>query len=335
MAASICRSLQKNRIQFITGHGSFIRNFSVASHRKDKVGPQAHFFPAVSTPMLPKDTFKGKTAFITGGGTGLGKGMTTALSQLGAQVVITSRKLPVLEQTAEEISSVTGNKVLAVAADVRDPDSVKAAVDRCEQEFGLPSIVINNAAGNFISPTERLSPNAFRTVVDIVLNGTAIVTLELGKRLIKAKQGASFLSITTIYTGSGSGFVTPSAAAKTGVEGLTKSLAAEWGRYGLRFNCIAPGPIETKGAFSRLDPTGQFKDKLIDVIPVGRLGEVPEIANLASYMVSDYASWMSGSIINFDGGEYVMRAGEFNDLRIVTNEQWDQLEAIIRKVKGS
>ncbi|XP_022340021.1 2,4-dienoyl-CoA reductase [(3E)-enoyl-CoA-producing], mitochondrial-like [Crassostrea virginica] len=335
MAAFTNRYLQKLRTQLNGGHGKIIRNFSSSHQRNDKVGSQARFFPAMSTPMLPQETFKGKTAFITGGGTGLGKGMTTMLSQLGAQVVITSRKLPVLEKTAQEISDMTGNKVLAVAADVRDPESVKAAVDKCESEFGLPNIVINNAAGNFIAPTERLSPNAFRTVVDIVLNGTAIVTLELGKRLIKANQGASFLSITTIYTASGSGFVTPSASAKIGVEGLTKSLASEWGRYGMRFNCIAPGPIETKGAFSRLDPTGQFKDKLIDVLPVGRLGEVPEIANLACYMVSDYASWMSGSIIRFDGGEYVMRAGEFNDLRVVTNEQWDQLEAMIRKTKGS
>ncbi|XP_048776611.1 2,4-dienoyl-CoA reductase [(3E)-enoyl-CoA-producing], mitochondrial-like [Ostrea edulis] len=335
MAASVSRSLLKLRFQSNTNHGKVFRNFSLSYQRKSEAGPQAKYFPAMSSPMLPKDAFKGKTAFITGGGTGLGKGMTTMLSQLGAQVVITSRKLPVLEKTAEEISGSTGNKVLAVAADVRDPDSVKAAVDRCEEEFGLPSIIINNAAGNFISPTERLSPNAWKTVVDIVLNGTAIVTLELGKRLIKAKQGASFLSITTIYTGSGSGFVTPSAAAKTGVEGLTKSLAAEWGRYGMRFNCIAPGPIETKGAFSRLDPTGQWKEKLIDVLPVGRLGQVTEIANLACYMVSDYSNWMSGSVVCFDGGEYVMRAGEFNDLKIVTNEQWDQLEAMIRKTKGS
>lgn len=335
IAALINRSLQTLRSQSNGSHHKIIRGFVSSSQRNDKIGPQAKFFPVMSSPMLPKESFKGKTAFITGGGTGLGKGMTTMLSQLGAQVVITSRKLPVLEKTAEEISGMTGNKVLAVAADVRDPESVKAAADRCEQEFGLPDIVINNAAGNFISPTERLSPNAWRTVVDIVLNGTAIVTLELGKRLIKANQGASFLSITTIYTASGSGFVTPSAAAKTGVEGLTKSLAAEWGRYGMRFNCIAPGPIETKGAFSRLDPAGQFKDKLIDILPVGRLGDPSEIANLACYMVSDYASWMSGSVIRFDGGEYVMRAGEFNDLRVITNEQWDQLEAMIRKTKGS
>lgn len=284
--------------------------------------------------MLPEGTFKGKTAFITGGGTGLGKGMSAMLSRLGAQVVITSRKMDVLEKAASEITKETGNKVLPIAADVRDPASIKKAVDECVAKFGLPNIIVNNAAGNFISPSERLSPNAWKTIIDIVLNGSALVSLDIGKRLIQAGQGASFLAITTIYAASGSGFVTPSAAAKAGVECLTKSLAAEWGRYGIRFNCIAPGPIETKGAFGRLDPTGSWKDKLYDVLPVGRLGEIPEIANLAAYMVSDYASWMTGEIVRFDGGEYVSRAGEFNDLKVVKKEHWDQLESMIRKAKS-
>ncbi|XP_052060592.1 2,4-dienoyl-CoA reductase [(3E)-enoyl-CoA-producing], mitochondrial-like isoform X2 [Mytilus californianus] len=300
------------------------------SHVKD----HSKMFPAQMGKMLPDGTFDGKIAFITGGGTGLGKGMATMLSRLGAQVVISSRKMDVLEKAASEITSETGNKVLPIAADVRDPLSIKSAVDECVSELGLPHVIINNAAGNFISPSEKLSANAWKTVVDIVLNGSALVSLEIGKRLIEAGQGAAFLAITTIYATSGSGFVTPSAAAKAGVECLTKSLAAEWGRYGIRFNCIAPGPIETKGAFGRLDPTGEWKDKLYDVLPVGRLGEVPEIANLATYMVSDYASWMTGEVVKFDGGEYVSRAGEFNDLKVVTKEQWDMLEAMIRKAKS-
>ncbi|KAM4790948.1 2,4-dienoyl-CoA reductase [(3E)-enoyl-CoA-producing], mitochondrial isoform 3-T3 [Cyanocitta cristata] len=273
---------------------------------QDNSAPQAAFFSPLQKVMLPPNTFQGKVAFITGGGTGIGKGMTTTLSSLGAKCVIASRKLDVLKGTADEISSKTGNKV-----------------------------VINNAAGNFISPSERLSANAWKTITDIVLNGTAFVTLEIGKELIKVKKGAAFLAITTIYAESGSGFVLPSASAKAGVEAMSKSLAAEWGRYGMRFNVIQPGPIKTKGAFSRLDPTGAFEKKIIERVPCGRLGTVEEIANLAAYFCSDYASWVNGAVIRMDGGEYVSMAGEFNDLKRVTKEQWDMMEAMIRKTKGS
>lgn len=297
--------------------------------------PQAKFFPASEGSMLLPGTYKNKVAFITGGGTGLGKGMTTTLSALGAECVIASRKLDVLQKTAEEITSQTGNKVHAVQCDVRDPKSIEAAVDRLVEVAGLPDVVINNAAGNFVSPSEKLSANAWRTITDIVLNGTAFVTLELGKRLIKAEKGAAFLAITTIYAESGSGFVVPSAAAKAGVETLCTSLAAEWGRYGMRFNVIQPGPIRTKGAFSRLDPTGMFEKSMLGRIPTGRLGTPGEIANLAAYLCSDYASWVSGAIIRMDGGEYVSIAGEFNELTKVTKEQWDMMEAMIRSTKGS
>ncbi|XP_062847362.1 2,4-dienoyl-CoA reductase, mitochondrial isoform X2 [Trichomycterus rosablanca] len=297
--------------------------------------PQAVFFPPSEGVMLPPGTFKNKVAFITGGGTGLGKGMTTALSALGAKCAIASRKLDVLKQTAEEISKQTGNEVYALQCDVRDPASVKAAVDQLVSDVGLPDVVINNAAGNFISPSEKLSANAWRTITDIVLNGTAYITLDIGKRLIAAKKGAAFLAITTIYAESGSGFVVPSASAKAGVEALCKSLAAEWGRYGMRFNVIQPGPIKTKGAFSRLDPAGQFEQSMIGRIPVGRLGTPGEIANLAAYLCSDYASWVSGAIIRMDGGEYVFMSGEFNPLSKVTKEQWDVMEALIRSTKES
>lgn len=285
--------------------------------------------------MLLPGTFKNKVAFITGGGTGLGRGMTATLSSLGAECVIASRKLDVLEKTAAEISEQTGNKVHALQCDVRDPASIEAAVTKLISDVGLPDVVINNAAGNFISPSEKLSANAWRTITDIVLNGTAYVTLEIGKRLIKAEKGAAFLAITTIYAESGSGFVVPSASAKAGVEAMCKSLAAEWGRYGMRFNVIQPGPIRTKGAFSRLDPTGMFEKSMIGRIPTGRLGTPGEIANLAAYLCSDYASWVSGAVIRMDGGEYVSMAGEFNELKRVTNEQWSMLEAMIRGTKGS
>ncbi|KAH6932510.1 hypothetical protein HPB50_006492 [Hyalomma asiaticum] len=196
--------------------------------------------------MLPPGTFKNKVAIITGGGTGIGKGMTEMFAQLGASVAIMSRKQEVLDKAAKEISSKTGGKIVAIAADVRDPSAVATAVDRCVDELGLPDIVVNNAAGNFISPTEMLSTNAWKTVVDIVLNGTAIVTLDVGKRLIEAGKGANFLAISATYTKHGSGYVAPSAAAKSGVETLMMSLAAEWAKYGMRFNCIEPGPVYTK-----------------------------------------------------------------------------------------
>ncbi|GAB1602095.1 2,4-dienoyl-CoA reductase, mitochondrial-like [Argonauta hians] len=297
--------------------------------------PQAKFFPSKVTPMLPNGTFENKVAFITGGGTGLGKAMATMLSQLGATVVISSRKQKALDKAAEEISQKTGNTVLPIAADVRDIEAISSALDKCQASHGLPNIVINNAAGNFISPSERLSVNAWKTITDIVLNGTANVTLEIGKRLIKAKQGAAFLAITTTYTESGSGFVAPSASAKSGVETLCLSLASEWGRYGLRFNCIAPGPIQTKGAFSRLDPTGSFTNAAKKRIPIGRLGTPEELANLAIYLVSDYSNWVTGSVFRFDGGEYPSMAGEFNSLLDITADQWDMMEKIIRDVKGS
>uniref|UniRef100_A0A4W4HBY6 2,4-dienoyl-CoA reductase [(3E)-enoyl-CoA-producing], mitochondrial n=1 Tax=Electrophorus electricus TaxID=8005 RepID=A0A4W4HBY6_ELEEL len=296
---------------------------------------QARFFPPSDKVMLLPGTFKNKVAFITGGGTGLGKSMTATLSALGAECVIASRKLDVLKQTAEEISHQTCNKVYAVQCDVRNPASVKAAVDYVVDHVGLPDVVINNAAGNFISPSENLSTNAWKTITDIVLNGTANVTLDIGKRLINADKGAAFLAITTIYAESGSGFVAPSASAKAGVEALCKSLAAEWGRYGMRFNVIQPGPIKTKGAFSRMDPTGMFEKSMIERIPVGRLGTPGEIANLAAYLCSDYASWVSGAIIRMDGGEYVSMAGEFNGLKMVTKEEWATMEAMIRSTKGS
>ncbi|NXY90999.1 DECR protein, partial [Alcedo cyanopectus] len=303
--------------------------------QQESSSARAAFFPPLHKVMLPPNTFQGKVAFITGGGTGIGKGMTTTLSSLGAKCVIASRNLDVLKGTASEISSKTGNEVHAVQCDVRDPGSVKNAVAELIQVAGHPDVVINNAAGNFVSPSERLSANAWKTITDIVLNGTAFVTLEIGKELIKAQKGAAFLAITTIYAESGSGFVSPSASAKAGVEALSKSLAAEWGKYGLRFNVIQPGPIKTKGAFSRLDPMGKFEGKMIERIPCGRLGTVEEIANLAAYFCSDYASWVTGAVIRMDGGEYVSMAGEFNYLEKVTKDQWDVMEAMIRKTKGS
>ncbi|KAK7898250.1 hypothetical protein WMY93_019103 [Mugilogobius chulae] len=334
MAAAAAVVFRRNLFPLKLGQKACALHSSCALRDADPL-PQASFFPPNDATMLPPGSFSDKVAFVTGGGTGLGRAMTQGLSQLGATCVIASRKLEVLQKTAEEITAQTGNKVFPVACDVRDPAAVAQCLDQMEKLTGLPDVVINNAAGNFVSPSEKLSPNGWKTIVDIVLNGTAFVTLELGKRLIRQDKGASFLAITTIYAESGSGFVVPSASAKAGVEALYKSLAAEWGRYGLRFNIIQPGPIRTKGAFSRLDPTGAFEKSMIGRIPVGRLGTPNEIKNLALYMSSHYATWMSGAVVRLDGGEYVSMAGEFNDLRKVSKQQWDLIEAMIRQTKGS
>jgi 2,4-dienoyl-CoA reductase len=295
----------------------------------------AKYYPIIKTPMLPPNSLKGKVAFVTGGGTGLGKAMSTVLASLGASVAIASRRMEVLEQTAKEISSKTGQKVIPIQLNVKNAEEVKKAAEECEKKLGLPNIIINNAAGNFISPSERLSPNAVKAIVETVLLGTINVTLEFGKRLLAAKQGASFLAITTIYAREGSAFVTPSAAAKAGVDVFMRSLAAEWGKHGLRFNCIAPGPIYTEGAFGRLDPTGgQMTEEAPKKLTAGRLGELEELANLASYLVSDYSSWMNGTAIDFDGGEQRLRSGEFNFLHMIEKEQWESIEEAIRARTG-
>uniref|UniRef100_H3CKR1 2,4-dienoyl CoA reductase 1, mitochondrial n=1 Tax=Tetraodon nigroviridis TaxID=99883 RepID=H3CKR1_TETNG len=331
-AALVCKGTKLSRtlVQRSCFHSS------TALHQSSSPPPpRLRFFLPDETSMLPAGSFSNRVAFITGGGTGLGRAMTTTLSQLGAQCVITSRKLDVLQQTAEEISRQSGNKVHALQCDVRDPEAVCRCVDQMEALTGLPDVIINNAAGNFICPSERLSLNAWRSITDIVLNGTAFVTLELGRRLIRAQKGASFLAIGTIYAESGSGFVVPSASAKAAVEAMYKSLAAEWGRYGHRFNIIHPGPIKTEGAFRRLDPTGTFVAAMVDRIPAGRLGQPGELANLAAYLSSHYASWVSGAVIRFDGGEFVSLAGEFNELRQVSPDQWKLMEAMIRKTKDN
>lgn len=301
---------------------------SARQHKKQTVD----FFKPTTSPMLPKGTFDGKVAFITGGGSGLGAGMATMLSELGAQVTIASRNIDVLQKTADEISDHTKNKVLAVRCDVRDPISVCEAVSNCVDQLGLPTIIINNAAGNFISPTERLSANAWKTIIDICLTGTINVTVDIAKRLITANEGAAFLSISTTYTESGSGHVVPSACAKSGVEALTKSLASEWSKHGMRFNCISPGAIYTKGAFSRLDPTGHFREIMKSRIPLGRLGEIAELANLATYLVSDYSNWMTGTIVKLDGGEFNFNAGMFNELSKISKQEWDMIESAVRNM---
>jgi NAD(P)-dependent dehydrogenase (short-subunit alcohol dehydrogenase family) len=273
--------------------------------------------------MYKEDLLKGKVAIVTGGGTGLGKSMATRFSELGATVIICSRKLEILEQTASEISAQTGNQVGAYQLDVRNALDIEKFIAQIDQKYGKIDILVNNAAGNFISPTERLSYKAFDTVVDIVLRGTYYFTLAIGKYWIEKQFSGNILNIVTTYASTGSGYVVPSSISKAGVLNLTRSLAAEWGKYKIRINAIAPGPFPTKGAWERLFPDPRMAEKLINRIPLKRTGEHHELTNLAVYLVSEGSGYITGEVVTIDGGEWLSGAGEFNFLESVKPEEWD------------
>jgi NAD(P)-dependent dehydrogenase (short-subunit alcohol dehydrogenase family) len=277
--------------------------------------------------MLKPDSLKDKTIVITGGGTGLGKSMGLYFLELGANLVITSRKFDVLQDAATDMMREKGGKVLPVACDVRKYEEIVNVIDKAEQEFGAIHGVVNNAAGNFISPTERLSHRAFDIVVDIVLKGTYYTTLAAGKNWISKKQPGTFLNIVTTYAWTGSGYVVPSACSKAGVLALTRSLAVEWAKYKIRSNAIAPGPFPTEGAWSRLLP-GELAKKFDPAqrIPLKRVGEHQELANVAAYLMSDYSAYVNGEVITIDGGEWLRNGGEFSHLENVPAEMWDMLE---------
>lgn len=291
-------------------------------------------------PMLRDNALAGKTIVVTGGGTGLGKSMSKYFLQLGANVVIASRKLPVLEQTALELSSETGGKIIPVACDARNYEEVEQVLKTAIAHFGSVEGLVNNAAGNFISPTERLSPKAFDTVVDIVLKGTYNFSLAFGKYWIENKIKGTVMSIVTTYAWTGSAFVVPSATAKAGVLALTRSLAVEWGtKYGIRFNAIAPGPFPTEGAWQRLFPEEAMGKELAaklsptNRIPLKRVGEHQELANLAAYLMSDFSAYINGEVITIDGGEWLKGAGEFSDLNDIPDEKWDAIAMATRGKK--
>lgn len=277
--------------------------------------------------MLKDGTLKNKTIVITGGGTGLGKSMGKYMLELGANLIITSRKDEVLQKTSEELMKLTGGKVLPVVCDVRKYDEIQNVIRQGEQEFGQIHGVLNNAAGNFISPTERLSHRAFDIVVDIVLKGTYYFTLAAGKNWIAKKQPGTFLNIVTTYAWTGSGYVVPSACSKAGVLALTRSLAVEWAKYNIRSNAIAPGPFPTEGAWSRLLP-GDLVKKFdpAERIPLKRVGDHSELANLAAYLMSDFSSYINGEVVTIDGGEWLRNGGEFSHLEQIPDTMWDELE---------
>ncbi len=285
--------------------------------------------------MLKDGALNGKTILITGGGSGLGKSMTQYFSILGANTIITGRREEVVIKTAEEITELTGNPVLALAGDVRIQESVEEVIAKSIEKFGKINGLVNNAAGNFISPTEKLSHRAFATIVNIVLMGTANYTLEMGKYWIEKGIKGSILNINVTWSWTGNPYTVPSASAKAGVLAMTRSLAVEWGKkYGIRVNAIAPGPFPTKGAWDRLFPEalrGQYDP--VKNNPMGRTGEHQELANLAAYLMSDYSAYINGEVITIDGGDWLNGNAQFGFLKDLSDENWELIAQMIRGSK--
>ncbi len=282
--------------------------------------------------MLKENSLENKVILVTGGGSGLGKSMVKYFLELGANVIITSRREELLKEVAKDLNNEFKAEVFPIACDVRNIEEVEKVVEESYNKFGKIDCLVNNAAGNFISPTERLSTRAFDAVIDIVLKGTINFTLTLGKRWIKEKKDGNILNIVTTYSWTGSGYVVPSACAKSGVLSLTRSLAVEWAKYKIRSNAIAPGPFPTKGAWERLLP-GDLKEKFdpSKKVPVGRVGEHHELSNLAAYLLSDFSSYINGEVITIDGAEWLKGAGQFNHLEMITDQMWDMFEMMRKK----
>lgn len=280
--------------------------------------------------MFQSDLLKNKTIFITGGGTGLGRSMGLRFLELGAKLVIASRKFEKLKRSAEEMAEISGGEVFPLALDVREYREVELALHQSLEKFGSVDVLLNNAAGNFVSPTEALSNKAFDVITDIVLKGTYNTTLAFGKHWIKSGHTARVLNIVTTYASTGSGYVVPSSIAKAGVQTLTRSLAVEWAKYNITMNAIAPGPFPTEGAWARLLPPG-LEEQFIDRIPLKRVGDHAELANLAVYLISDQSQYINGEVITIDGGEWLKGAGEFNFLDVLSPAEWQEMERQVRK----
>jgi NAD(P)-dependent dehydrogenase (short-subunit alcohol dehydrogenase family) len=285
--------------------------------------------------MFEKGLLKNRTILITGGGTGLGRSMALRFAELGANLFLVGRREDPLKETAEVLRTKGGHAAYA-CADVRNFSEVEAAIEAAERHFGGPfggiDTLVNNAAGNFLARTEKLSPNAFNAVVGIVLQGTFHCTLALGRKWIAAKQPGTILNIVTTYAAAncGSAFVVPSACAKAGVLAMTRSLAVEWARYRIRVNAIAPGPFPTEGAWSRLMPSKDFQERAKNDHPMKRFGRHEELTNLAAFLLSEQTEYINGECVVIDGGLWLRGAGEFNAIGL-SDSEWEKFEATRKK----
>jgi NAD(P)-dependent dehydrogenase (short-subunit alcohol dehydrogenase family) len=278
--------------------------------------------------MFKKDLLKGKRILVTGGGTGLGKEMASHYAEHGADLYICGRRENVLKDTAEQLIENYGVNVKYEPLDIRASADVDSYIERIFEEGPLDGLV-NNAAGNFISPTKDLSHKGFDAIANIVFHGTFYITHSVGKRWIEANHKGSIVSILTTWVWTGSPYVVPSAMSKSGINAMTQSLAAEWGKYGIKVNAIAPGPFPTKGAWERLNP-GAGDDNSMGTIPLGRVGEMNELQNLATFLMADGCDYLTGQTIAIDGAQYLTGGGTFSNLDKLSEEDWDQMRAMIR-----
>tara|TARA_Y200000002_G_C22682977_1_gene664848 strand:+ start:82 stop:960 length:879 start_codon:yes stop_codon:yes gene_type:complete len=280
--------------------------------------------------MFKEGLLKGKRILVTGGGTGLGKEMATHYASLGADIVICGRRLNVLEETADEIKSNHNVDVLAQSLDIRSPQDVDDFIDQIFATKPLDGLV-NNAAGNFISPTKMLSPRGFDAIANIVFHGTFYVTHSVGRRWIEAGLKGNIISILATWVWTGSPYVVPSAMSKSAINAMTKSLAVEWGPYNIRVNAIAPGPFPTEGAWARLSPKGDLdNDSSYSEIPLGRVGEMSELQNLASFLMADGCDYLTGQTIAIDGAQYITGGGTFSGLSKLKDSDWEEIKSMIK-----
>jgi NAD(P)-dependent dehydrogenase (short-subunit alcohol dehydrogenase family) len=282
--------------------------------------------------MFKNDLLKNKRILVTGGGTGLGKEMATHYAEHGADIFICGRRENVLKDTAAEIQDKYDVKVSYESLDIRASQDVDSYIQRIFDEGPLDGLV-NNAAGNFISPTKDLSHKGFDAIANIVFHGTFYMTQSVGKRWIESNHKGSIISILTTWVWTGSPYVVPSAMSKSGINTMTQSLAAEWGQYGIRVNAIAPGPFPTKGAWERLNPKGD-DESLMGDIPLGRVGEMSELQNLATFLMADGCEYLTGQTIAIDGAQYLTGGGTFSNLSKLSDHDWEQMRNMIRSANN-
>ncbi|HJS37661.1 MAG TPA: SDR family oxidoreductase [Burkholderiales bacterium] len=279
--------------------------------------------------MFRDGLLKGKNILITGGGTGLGKEIAAKYLQLGADVWIAGRRAGVLEAAARELMAQHGGRVRTHAVDIRDFAAVDAMAQRIWDESGPLTGLVNNAAGNFISPTKDLTPNGFNAIANIVFHGSFYVTHSVGKRWIDGGRPGSVISILVTWVWTGSPYVVPSAMSKAGLHVMTKSLAVEWGKHGIRLNAIAPGPFPTEGATKRLRPGADFGDST-KANPMRRIGRMAELQNLAAFLMADGCEWLTGETIAIDGGGYLATGASFTELDQMSDADWQKARALIK-----